>query len=66
MRKASPVESPRKANTKVVAVSRVMPMRLKTRGPCVSNKRPAIGPMMPMRMAPGISTRPETVAEYPM
>ena len=58
-----PVSVPRNAKQNVVTVSTPMPMMLSTRGPCLSNRRPAMGPMAPMMMAPGSSTRPDTVAE---
>ena len=54
------------AKPTVETVSTVSPMMLSTRGPYLSNRRPANGFMMPMRMAPGMMTRPETVAEEPM
>ena len=39
------------------------PMMLSTRGPYLSNRRPANGFSAPMRMAPGMMNRPDTVAE---
>ena len=58
-----PVPVPTNANANVVSVSTPMPMMASTRGPCLSNRRPAIGPIAPMMMAPGSSTRPDVVAE---
>ena len=58
-----PVSVPRNAKQNVVSVSTPMPTSASTRGPCLSNRRPAMGPMAPMMMAPGSSTRPDTVAE---
>ena len=49
----------------MVTVSRPVPMMPMTRGPRRSNRRPAMGPMMPMRMAPGKRMRPDTVADCP-
>ena len=51
------------AKAQVVMVSSTMPMTPSLRGPCLSNSLPAMGFMTPMRMAPGMSTRPESVAE---
>ena len=58
-----PMFGPRKQKQNVVSVSTPMPTSASTRGPCLSNRRPAMGPMAPMMMAPGSSTRPDTVAE---
>ena len=58
------LESVAKPTVEMVRIDR--PMMLSTRGPYLSNRRPANGFMMPMRMAPGMITRPDTVAEYPM
>ena len=55
----------RNASANVVTVSRPVPMMPMTRGPRRSNRRPAMGPMMPMRMAPGKRMRPDTVADCP-
>ena len=52
-----------KAKPSVVTNSSTMPMMPSLRGPCLSKRRPAMGFMAPMMMAPGSSTNPETVAE---
>ena len=51
------------ANPTVEIVRIARPMMLKTRGPYLSNRRPANGLSTPIRMAPGMMTRPDTVAE---
>ena len=53
------------AKANVVTVSRPVPTMLMTRGPWRSNMRPVMGPMMPMRMAPGMRMSPDMVAERP-
>ena len=55
----------RMAKAKVVSVNRLMPTMAMRRGPWRSNHLPASGFMMPIRIAPGISTRPDTVADSP-
>ena len=61
-----PIPGPMNMNVAVVSASTPVPMTASTRGPCLSNRRPATGPMAPMTMAPGSSTRPDVVAENPM
>ena len=54
---------PTKTKPNVVAASRSMPTMPIARAPCLSKMRPAMGFMIPMMMAPGMMTRPDTVAE---
>ena len=55
----------RMAKAKVVSVNKLMPTMAMRRGPWRSNHLPAMGFITPMRMAPGMSTRPDTVADSP-